>query len=117
MSAPVPPIEETKLRTTISLDARIVLTIDECLTRAKAHNHKATFSDVVTDALIVYAEKHHPGLLRTTTEKIIRTPEMVRAHKWFKTKNPTGKKIPAPSKRKYFKGKSSQAEPTEETGT
>ena len=93
MALSAPDLPDTKLRTSISLPARIVITADQVVARAQKDRPQFNFSQLISEALIAYADKHHPGLRDQIINEIDGTPSLVTGHPWYRSENPTGKKI------------------------
>lgn len=73
MPRPTPLPENTKIRTTVSLAARLVAAANAYRV-AHPNENLPDFSAVVAEALTEFMEKHHPGLIAAAIDAIRRNP-------------------------------------------
>ena len=89
---PSAPTPDSRLRTSVSLPAKYVIAWELAKKRYPSANI-SSFSDFLSDAIVAYAEKHHPDLVADAVNQIEESPSTVTSHKFYNAKNPTGKKI------------------------
>jgi len=82
-----------KLRTSVSLNAKHVWVWEIAKQRYRHEEKIDTFTDFLGQAIIAYAKAHHPDLLADAENAIIANPEIITHHKFYKSSNPTGRKV------------------------